>query len=109
MYKDQPAAIQADPPASGLRERLNRGMLSVRPTSKFSPHMLMGEESHQIIPRLVTEQADNTVYPLNSSCKLCQRKKKQKRNTFYFFMFLFCVNKEKLNFIYEPFYAYSES
>jgi len=42
MYSDQPAAIQADPPQSGLRERLNRGMLSVRPTSKFSPHMLMG-------------------------------------------------------------------
>jgi len=42
LYSDQPAAIQADQPQSGLRERLNRGMLSVRPTSKFSPHMLMG-------------------------------------------------------------------
>ena len=29
-------------PVSGLKERLNRGMLSVRPTAKFSPHMLMG-------------------------------------------------------------------
>ena len=62
MYSDQPAAIQADPPQSGLRERLNRGMLSVRPTSKFSPHMLMGENSDY--PRFVTKQGDNGVSPL---------------------------------------------
>jgi len=43
LYQDQPAAIQSDQvPVSGLKERLNRGMLSVRPTAKFSPHMLMG-------------------------------------------------------------------
>jgi len=43
VYLDQPAAIQSDSGlGSGLKERLNRGMLSVRPTGRFSPHMLMG-------------------------------------------------------------------
>ena len=45
VYLDQPAAIQSDSGlGSGLKERLNRGMLSVRPTGRFSPHMLMGKE-----------------------------------------------------------------
>merc|ERR1711976_20720 len=43
LYQDQPAAIHSDQvPGSGLKERFNRGMLSVRPTGRFSPHMLMG-------------------------------------------------------------------
>ena len=102
MYKDQPAAIQADPPASGLRERLNRGMLSVRPTSKFSPHMLMGEMSHQIIHSLVTKQADNTVYPLNSSCKLCQRTKPKKKHS-TFSRFFFVSTKRNSTLFMNPF------
>ena len=44
MYQDQPAAIQSDGVSQGtFKERLNRGMLSMRPANKFSPHMLMGE------------------------------------------------------------------
>jgi len=42
LYKDQAAAIQSDSETVGLKERMNRGMLSVRPTGRFSPHVLMG-------------------------------------------------------------------
>ena len=45
LYKDQPAAIQSDSETVGLKERMNRGMLSVRPTGRFSPHVLMGEKN----------------------------------------------------------------
>merc|ERR1711953_325864 len=43
MVQDQPAAIQSDEVSqASFKGRLNRGMLSMRPTNKFSPHVLMG-------------------------------------------------------------------
>ena len=44
LYQDQPSAVHSDQvTGAGLKERFNRGMLSVRPTGRFSPHMLMGK------------------------------------------------------------------
>jgi len=43
LYEDQAAAIQTDGVGQNtFKERFNRGMLSVRPTGRFSPHVLMG-------------------------------------------------------------------
>ena len=54
-------------PVSGLKERLNRGMLSVRPTAKFSPHMLMGRWSGgHIIAVLVLVPVLIGVFPCDS-------------------------------------------